>query len=360
VTTPAGPSFRNLLEPPAFAALFREHPPVGFTCETDATGLPLFFTDFDLLTTLDPPVRERLKRLPFASALARSLKFSACFAGTTITEYAPLPAGIAPIDLVNGLVQRQGRRQSLTIIKDIPDASPFLPDEDNALASELARAAVSRGFIQVEGQALAYLPLDFSGIGGYFAMLSPGRRKDLRRKMRTRGAIDVDVMSLGDPRCNDAAFLEELYGMYMEVYEQSQIHFDLLSPGFFAALLGGAGGAVNGVVVCYRHRGVLAGCNISLIHNGLFIDKYIGLRYPMARDLNLYFVSWVVNLELAMRYGCAAYVAGWTDPQVKAALGAKFTFTRHLAWVKNPALRAVLYPLRHFFESDSRAVGGMP
>ena len=89
----------------------------------------------------------------------------------------------------------------------------------------------------------------------------------------------------------------------------------------------------------------------------MFIDKYIGLRYPLARELNLYFVSWVVNLELALQHGCATYVAGWTDPQVKAALGAKFTFTRHLVWVKNPVLRRILHPLRHFFESDSRTVG---
>ena len=354
------PRFHNLLEPPAFAALFSEYPPAGFSCEADLSGLPLFFTDFDLLTTLDADVRERLARFPVVSTLARRLKFHTCFAGTTITEYAPVPAGLAPGDLLDGLLQRRGGRQMLTIIKDIPDASPLLPDRDNALASELARAAAERGFFQVEGQALAYLPLDFGGIGGYFAMLSPGRRKDLRRKMRKRDSIDVDVMPIGDPRCSDAAFLDELYAMYLEVYEQSQIHFDLLSPAFFAALLTGSGGAVNGVVVCYRHRGVLVGCNISLIHNGLFIDKYIGLRYPLARDLNLYFVSWVVNLELAMRYGCTAYVAGWTDPQVKAALGAKFTFTRHLVWVKNPVLRRVLRPLRHLFESDSRVMGGKP
>ena len=355
-----GPYFHNLLEPPAFAALFREYPPEGFSCETDPSGLPLFFTDFDLLTTMDAAVRERLARFPFASALARKLRFYTCFAGTTITEYAPVPVGIMPSDLVDGLLQRQGGRQSLTIIKDIPDASPLLPGEDNAAASELARAAVERGFIQVEGQALAYLPLDFGDIDGYFAMLSPGRRKDLRRKMKTRDAIDVDVMPLGDPRFNDTVFLDELYAMYLAVYEQSQIHFDLLSPAFFAALLKGTGGVLNGVVVCYRHQGVLAGYNISLIHNGMFIDKYIGLRYPLARDLNLYFVSWVVNLELAMQHGCAIYVVGWTDPQVKAALGAKFTFTRHLVWVKNFALRRVLYLLRHFFESDSRVVGGKP
>jgi hypothetical protein len=176
--------------------------------------------------------------------------------------------------------------------------------------------------------------------------------------MKTREAMDVEIVPFGDARFKEAAFLEELYALYLEVYEQSRIRFDLLSPSFFAALLNG--GNIRGIAVCYRHRGVLAGYNICLVHGGLFIDKYIGLRYPLARELNLYFVSWLVNLEIARQYGCSTYVAGWTDPEVKASLGAKFTFTRHLVWVRNPVLRRILYPLRHFFEADGRVLKERP
>lgn len=356
MTASAAAPPRNLLEPPDFAALFHEHPPAGFVCEEEPTGLPLFFTNFALLTTLDASVRERLARLPFSTALDRKLTFPTCFAGSTITEYVPLPGNVAPAELVCGLLQRRGNRQPLTIIKDLPHASPLLSEEDNAYAGELAAKAVEQGCIQVEGQALAYVPLDFSDLNGYFAGLSSGRRKDLRRKMKTRESIDVQILPLGDACFADPAFLAELYAMYLEVYEQSQVHFDLLSPSFFAALLGHAG--IRGVVVCYRHKGVLAGYNICLNHNGLFIDKYIGFRYPLARDLNLYFISWLVNLEIALQHGCTTYVAGWTDPEVKAALGAKFTLTRHLVWVRSPMLRRILNPLRHFFESDSRVLSG--
>ena len=358
MTDPYSAGTRNLLEPPAFAALFHKYPPAGFTCTPNAMGLPLFFKDFDLLTTLDPTVRNRLVNFPFSAALARTLTFPTCFAGTTVTEYVPLPGGVPPGELINGFLPRQSDCRPLIIIKDLPAASPLLPDDDNAYSKELARIAVKRGFMAVEGQALAYLPLDFRTMDGYFAILSPGRRKDLRRKMKTRAAIDVDVLPIGDSRFADGIFLDELYAMYLEVYEQSQVHFDLLSPQFFAALL--CSREIGGIAVCYRHQGVLAGYNICLMHNGLFIDKYIGFRYPLARELNLYFVSWLVNLEIAMQNGCSTYLAGWTDPEVKAALGARFTFTRHLVWVRNPVLRRILYPLRHFFESDSRALGGKP
>lgn len=345
---------RNLLEPSAFVELFYAHPPKGFACVRDAAGLPLFFTDFDLLTTLDPAMRARLARLPFAAGVLRRLYFPACFAGSTITEYAPLPEGATPEEEVEGLLHRQGDAQPLTIIKDLPEASPLLCEEDNLHANDLVRAATKRGFLALEGQALAYLPLDFSNLEDYFARLSAGRRKDLRRKMRTRDALEVDLLPLGDHRFRDAPFLAELYAMYLEVYEQSRIHFDLLTPSFFSALLNSE--EIRGLVICYRHRGLLAGYNICLLHKGLFIDKYIGFRYPKARELNLYFVSWLVNLEIALQRGCSVYVAGWTDPEVKAALGAKFTFTRHLVWVRSPFLRRALAPLRPLFESDGRAV----
>ncbi len=89
----------------------------------------------------------------------------------------------------------------------------------------------------------------------------------------------------------------------------------------------------------------------------MHIDKYIRLHSQRARGIDLFFVSWFVNLEHALERGLRFYVAGWTDPEVKAGLGARFTFTRHLVWVRNPILRRILYMFRHWFESDAKAVG---
>ena len=95
------------------------------------------------------------------------------------------------------------------------------------------------------------------------------------------------------------------------------------------------------------------GFNLCYVHGGNLVDKYIGFDYAQALRFNLYFVSWFANLEYAIEQGLRYYVAGWTDPQVKAQLGASFTMTRHLVWVRNPLLRALLRRLSHHFESDS-------
>ena len=53
----------NLLEPGALVDLFLRHPPKGFSAASEA-GLPVFGTDFDLLTTLEPSALAKIRRLP--------------------------------------------------------------------------------------------------------------------------------------------------------------------------------------------------------------------------------------------------------------------------------------------------------
>ena len=354
--SPDQPLFRNLLEPPAFAELFVRHPPQDFACRVDDVGLSVFSTAFDLLTTLEPGARRRLAALPLFGVWSKLLRFRTCFIGTTLTEYAPLPQGLAPEAIIDHLLARHAGGHTLTILKDLPDRSPLLPKEDNAFADELAALAAARGFIEVEGQALAYVRLDFAQPDEYLARLSAGRRKDLRRKLKKRSELTMDIAPLGDPRFADPVLLDELYAMYLAVFAQSEIHFDLLSREFFAALLGHRD--IEGVVFFYRYADRLAGYNICLIHHNMLIDKYVGFVYPLARELNLYFISWLRNLEFALEHGLHTYIAGWTDPLVKAGLGASFTLTRHLVRVRNPLLRGLLRPLRHCFESDGQVVRG--
>ena len=347
-------SYRNVLEPPAFVDLFTAFPPVSFSCRKNKFGQPVFFTDFDLLTTLHDEVALFLNKIPLSQYLSRLLRFATCFCGTTITEYIPQPKGVTPLDLVKHIKEEHAHQQSLLIIKDLPDDSPLLSEDDNAFAKAFANHAQERGFIKVQGQALAYVPIDFASEEEYLARLSSGRRKDLRRKLKKKTELLIEHVSLGDEIFYDNAFLKQLYDMYLAVYEQSNIHFDLLSPEFFATLLQNE--SIPGVVFLYRHEGILAAYNICLTHNFMLIDKYIGFNYPLARELNLYFISWLVNLDYARKHNFSTYIAGWTDPEVKASLGAKFTFTQHIVWIKNPLLRHILYRLKHLFEADSQII----
>ncbi|MDR1686882.1 MAG: GNAT family N-acetyltransferase [Desulfovibrio sp.] len=340
---------RNLLEPAAFAGLFRACPPEGFVL-SPCSDLCVFRTKYDLLTTAAGDIPALLRR---PAGFARRLglfRVQAAFVGSTVTEYAVLPRAYGPEDILDAVLRERDGNDSITVIKDLPDASPLQDAEDNAFADALVRAARARGFFTLCGQALAYVPIDFSSTDEYLSRLSASRRKDLRRKLKRGPPPEPEIIACGDPRCSDPAFVDEIYTLYRAVFDRSEVHFDLLSRAFFANLLQSRD--AGALLFLYRHKGETVGWNLCLAHNGLLIDKYIGFRYPAARDLNLYFLSWLFNLEYAVNNGFKTYIAGWTDPEVKAGLGASFTFTRHSVLVHNPLLRAVLYPLRRFFEAD--------
>lgn len=305
------------------------------------------------MTTLDKKPRATLARLPLFQHWSRLLKLKTLFVGTTITEYAPLPAKLPPDKLLAALNTDLAGQASLVIIKDLPLNSPLLPAPDNQASQALAEAAARQKYMTVQGQALAYVAIDFASREEYLARLSASRRKDLTRKMKKRPLFTMEDRPFGDKLFQNADLLDEMYAMYLAVYNQSEIKFDLLSPEFFQVLLNSS---LDGLVFMYWHDHCLAGYNICLIHQNMLIDKYIGFKYPLARRLNLYFLSWLENLDYARQNGCTTYIAGWTDPEVKASLGASFTMTRHLVLVRNPFLRALLRPLRPLFEADSHTL----
>lgn len=341
---------RNLIEPAALPRQFLALPPFDFLA-LEVAGVPAFSTVFDLTTTLEPRLRNKLLTLPGWPLIGRWLRMPACFVGTTVTEYALLPAALPPAAFVDALL-RTARGYPMLIIKDLPTAGPLIGDEDIRYALALTEACLRAGFMLVEGQALAYVPIDFSSVREFIARMPRTRRKDLQRKLRSRAALAVETVPTGAASFQDDALLDEMYALYHDVYRQSEIHFDLLSRDFFRAVLQDAGS--GGIVFFYRGGGQLIGYNLCFETGGMLLDKYVGFRYPQAREYNLYAVSWVHNLDYAAARGLSHYVAGWTDPEVKRHLGARFTLTRHAVYFRNPVLRHLLRPFRRFFEADAR------
>lgn len=342
--------FISQLEPDALFRAFQAHPPQGFTVERSPQGMPCFVTPFDLLTTADDALRRRVAGLPLYRRWGGLLRWRTRFAGTTVSEYAPLPCGVAPAALAQGLKAAYGRECKLLIVKDIAQDSPLLSDADNAHARAFAAACEAEGFVLLEGQALAWVPIDFASNDEYLARLSSGRRKNIRRKLRSRAELEVEAVPTGDARFFDEATLAAFHALFDNVYAQSEIHFDRLTAAFFRTLLQDADS--GGMVFVYRHAGRMIGWNLCYEHGGKLIDKYVGFAYPEARQHNLYFVSWMHNLDYARQRGLDHYVAGWTDPEVKSFLGARMTFTRHAVYARNPLLRALLRKLGRHFESD--------
>jgi hypothetical protein len=343
-------SLHNLIEPAALIRHFQQHPPEGFPA-FNLVGVPAFATDFDLLTTMEPAERRKLEKLPLHGWWHKLLRPRTCFIGATVSEYGLLPRGQAPEAFLTSLVQAAAEYPFL-IVKDLPTTPHLVGEAAHGYAQAFIATAQKSGFVMVEGQALAYVPIDFASTDEFLARMPKSRRKDIKRKFKARDGLEIETFETGDSRFLDESLLETFYALYRNVYDQSEIHFDLLSPHFFRAVLQDA--TSGGVVFTYKAGGELIGYNLCFVHNGMLIDKYVGFSYPAARENNLYFVSWMFNLQYALERGLSYYVAGWTDPEIKRHLGASFTFTRHAVYIRNPLIRHALRPFKRFFESDSQ------
>lgn len=348
--------FANQLEPTSLIHAFLSHPPAGFDIlDTATAGLPAFAAPFDLLTTADESLSRRVQNLPLYRHWAGLLKPRVAFVGTTVSEYVVLPRDADLDELPRRWQDAWGDRYPILIVKDLPQNSPLLSDAENRVALDLAQACEREGFFLLEGQALAYVPIDFANVSTYLGRLSKSRRRDMRRKMRSLDDLEVIRRSTGDPCFSNAGTVDQYFALYRSVFAQSKTQFDLLSRDFFAATLREP--SSGGVVFEYRRRGAdaqLVGWNLCFIVGGKLVDKYIGFVYPAAQELNLYFVSWIVNLEFAIHAGLSHYIAGWSDPEVKAQLGATFTFTRHAVYSRHTLLRAAGRRFGGRLESDRR------
>lgn len=346
------PALYNRLEPEGLVQHFQAHPPEGFSTLDLEGGVPAFVMSFDLLTTMEPTLRKRLESLPLARWWRRWLHPQTCFIGTTVSEYALLPVATSPEALVRNLLAGMAPRYPFLIIKDIPTEDALIGDAAHAYSLRLSAVCREQGFVLVEGQALAYVPIDFTSVEEVFSRMSRARRKDLRRKLKSASALEIEAIPTGDAQFQDEALLAVMHALYLNVYRQSEIHFDRLTQEFFRAVLQDADS--HGIVFLYRVGNELIGYNLCFVERGMLVDKYVGFAYPQAREYNLYTVSWFHNLEYARAQGLHHYVAGWTDPEIKRALGARFTLTRHAVYVRNPLLRGALSLFKRFFEADHR------
>lgn len=354
----AAQPLRNALEPAALPLHFAAQPPTGFRFVHDSPA-PAFIAPFNLLTTADDAFKARIQAWPGYRWWSNWLTLRTAFVGTTVSEYALLPETLDPAQLARQVRQQLGRRHTLTIIKDLPCQSPLLSADDNRYADRLAQACQAEGFIVMDGQALAYLPLDMANSDAYLQSLAKDARRYIKRRLRDRAQIEVRRQATGPAYACDQ-IVDRYYALYAAVYAQSDIHFDHLTRDFFAAVLRDA--TMPGIVFEYHHRatGEFLGWNLCFEENGRLVDKYIGLSYPAAREAGLYFVSWMENLEYALERGLSHYVAGWTDPAVKALLGARFTPTRHAVYIRQPLLRALARRLSHHFVKDSEWIPANP
>ena len=293
---------------------------------------PGFTTSYLLETTLTGPgrrVAESLRRI-----LPDVLTLKLACLGSPCTESAIL--GVAantqtsPPELVRALFvafKDAARRDGCQLmgVKDVPEPSRQLWES----------ALTPLGYQAIPGQPIARLSLDFATIDDYLANLTPGARKDMRRKLRVQGRVRIEV------RANVDDVIGRIMDLYAQTLARAEMSFEELTAGYFQGVLARMPG--RSACVLYYEGDDLLAVNLLVEDGATMIDKFFCMDAEHGRPLNLYFLSWFTNLRLCLARGRTIYQAGQAAYASKLRLGADLTRTsnyfRHRNVLVNGALR---------------------
>lgn len=191
-------------------------------------------------------------------------------------------------------------------------------------------------FARADTPACARLPIRFASVEEYLSTLSRSTRQGLRRKARDAGGIRVERSTIA------GADLPDMYALYLETVERSDIVLGVLSPGFFDLV----GAETPGVqFVKYFAEGRMIAFNLLIEREGVLLDKYFCMSGELGRRYNLYFVSWLENIRRALELGFTVYHAGAGAEATKTSLGCEFVRNTTLFRHTSPAAHIVLTAL---------------
>lgn len=313
--------------------------------ERVVAAMPVFLTAYQLDTTLDEGHVRRLVR-GIRRHWPRFLTLRLACLGSPCTEngvpgfHACVTPDMQPVllkQLLEGFKRiADAEGCALRGVKDVPDT--LLPD--------LCTVFAAGGYTAIPGLATAWLDIDFASVDDYLARLSPGTRKDMRRKLRSRHAVTVEH------RSEIADILPRFMELYNDTRERSELQFEALTGAYFTGVLQ----QMQGRTFCtvYKVEDRILAINLLIHDERTLLDKFFCMDAESGRKYNLYYLSWFNNIEYCLKHGVRRYQSGQAGYENKVKLGSRLTrntmFFRH----RNPIIQTLLKFVSPLFAIDQK------
>jgi hypothetical protein len=278
-------------------------------------GAPIFYTHYRLDMSLPPLLRTvgtwchrvapRLMSVPMVGL--GSPVVDRCQVGFSPTLDAEQREQ-AWATLLQGLqraAQDSGAR--LLAIKDMAEADLSWAD----------RALGGAHFIRLASLPVAVLELPFASEDAYLASLSRNARRDIKRKLRdAEGNVRFEVRDTIDDVEHEIA---ALYAATRDHRRADYGDFDALSPAYFRRVLEDTNHSAQIALGWVGDQ--LASFAMFLVGPDRLYAHQIGMRYPLAREHNLYFLNCMLMVRLAIERGLPWLELGQTCYAPKVRLG---------------------------------------
>lgn len=201
---------------------------------------------------------------------------------------------------------------------------------------------VRSGFTRVPSMPLTRLNIAYVSFEDYMdKALNSATRAKLRKKFRateTDAPIELSVS-------NDiGAAIDDVYPLYVQVYERSKLHFEKLSKEYFCRLGQAMPDKVRFFV--WRRNGKAVAFGECLVHGDTMYAEYLGLDYSVALKLHLYHYVFRDLVRWAMTHGYKWFQSSGLNYDPKLHLRYRLMpvdlYVKHASPVVNVILRRAL------------------
>lgn len=295
---------------------------------------PYFLLDQDVLEGI------KLDRSSFVARIRRRyprfLKLRTLMLGCTAGEgHLATSAHLSPAAIARTLAQdivsqAHALGAQMIVLKEFPR------DDRRDLA-----CFEREGFGRAPSMPMTTLDIDYDSFDDYMQKaLTANTRRDLRKKFRAAEESHLE-MTVTD---NAESFIDELYPLYLQIYERSNFHFEKLTKDYFRRL-GCEMSDKTRFFIWYRGNTLMAFA-LCMVDGDEIFGEYIGLDYDFALDLHLYHYISREVINWAMSHGYKRFRSSGLNYDPKLHLRHRLDpidlYVRHVSPIANWIMRSVL------------------
>ncbi|MGA8169816.1 MAG: GNAT family N-acetyltransferase [Methylocystis sp.] len=200
---------------------------------------------------------------------------------------------------------------------------------------------LDRGFVRLPSMPLTCLDISYRSFDDYMTRgLAGPARRSLRRNLAIADRHPIEMQVIVDI----SPIINEIYPLYLAVYERSTLHFEKLTKEYFCRI--GALMPDRTRFFIWRKEGKIVAFSLCMLDGDGVWAEYLGLDYEVALDIRLYFRAYRDVVTWAMANGYKRFHETGLHYDPKRQLGHLLEpldlYVRHTSWPLNVLLRWAL------------------
>ncbi len=236
---------------------------------------PFFVLDQDMLSGTDGrlyPLVEKIRKIWPRFLKVRTIMIG-CVAGEGHLAGGEHETALARHLAVSAVEHARAMGAPMIVMKEFP--SRYRP---------VFECFVANGFSRIPSMPMTRLWIAYENFEQYMnSVLSSKTRRRLRKKFRAAENAGLQMSRVKDV----TPVIDEIYPLYLAVFERSNLSFEKLTPDYFCELGQRMSDKVD--FFLWRLRGKIVAFAACMTHGDTIYSEYIGLDYSVALDLGLYY-----------------------------------------------------------------------